>query len=198
MEPIKCVVVGDARVGKTCLSGSYTKRCIPEKSVQTIFDSVSTNLMVGNNRVVTLNIWDTAAKEEVNRLRPIAYAMTDIFLIVFAIDNPESLENVRKKWAPELQHHGGNSLTLLVGNKSDLRDSKEDHERLWKDGKGMVSRERAIAVANEIGACDYCECSALTTEGLKSVFDEAIQQVLRHKDEKRRRSGRTPKRCSII
>mmetsp|Transcript_2135 Transcript_2135/g.3908 ORF Transcript_2135/g.3908 Transcript_2135/m.3908 type:complete len:205 (+) Transcript_2135:71-685(+) len=195
-DNIKCVVVGDGKVGKTFLLVSYTKKCFPTESISTIFHSLSTKILVGQE-TYTINIWDTGGQDEVNRLRPLAYAMTDVFLIVFAVDNPASLESVRKKWAPELQHYGGDALILLIGNKSDVRDSKEAHVRLAREGKGIIEHEVAVGVAAEIGARGYCECSALTGEGVKTVFDEAIQAVINHRNGKGKGKKRK-KKCNIV
>ena len=48
------------------------------------------------------------AQEDYDRLRPLSYPDTDVILMCFAIDSPDSLENIPEKWTPE--------VSLCVGN----------------------------------------------------------------------------------
>ena len=44
-----------------------------------------------------LAIWDTGGAEDYDRLRPLSYPDTHVVLIFFAIDSPDSLDNVQEK-----------------------------------------------------------------------------------------------------
>jgi len=74
-----------------------------------------------------------------------------------------------------LMHH-----FLLVGTKADLRT---DSEVLKKVGNPLTKAD-GEALAKELGARCYVECSALTQDGLKNVFDESIRAAL-NKDKKK-------------
>jgi GTPase SAR1 family protein len=67
---------------------------------------------------------------------------------------------------------------VLVGNKTDLRDDRDTVQRLSDLGQRPISTEQGEELARRIGAARYVECSALTQQGLKDVFDEAIRAVL--------------------
>uniref|UniRef100_A0A915P822 Uncharacterized protein n=2 Tax=Meloidogyne TaxID=189290 RepID=A0A915P822_9BILA len=47
----------------------------------------------------TLGLFDTAGQEDYDRLRPLSYPQTDVFLVCFSVVAPASYENVREKMA---------------------------------------------------------------------------------------------------
>jgi GTPase SAR1 family protein len=120
----KIVVVGDGGCGKTCLLISYSQGYFPEvntrpvsdssgpsprlkhlltfsaaqKYVPTVFENYITYpTHPPTGKTVELALWDTAGQEEYDRLRPLSYPETDLIFVCFAIDCPNSLENVLDK-----------------------------------------------------------------------------------------------------
>ena len=53
-------------------------------------------------------VFDTAGQEEYDKLRPMAYTDTDVFIVCFSMVDKDSLENILNKWAPEV-----NSLFIM-------------------------------------------------------------------------------------
>jgi len=171
MQTVKCVTVGDGAIGKTCMLISYTAKAFPTEHIPTVFDNYRANVMV-DGQVVNLGLWDTAGQEDYDKLRPLSYQQTDVFLIAFAVSSPASFENVKGKWFPEVTNHCPGVPYILIGTKSDLRTAKPTDE-----GKAQtfVTIEQAQERAKEMKAVLYMECSALSQEGLQTLFEQVIR-----------------------
>ena len=59
--------------------------------------------------LLSWGLFDTAGQEDYDRLRPLSYPQTDVFLVCFSVIAPHSFENVREKWVPEIRHHNPRS-----------------------------------------------------------------------------------------
>ncbi|KAG6849871.1 hypothetical protein H0H93_004220 [Arthromyces matolae] len=145
--------------------------------IPTVFDNYSANVMV-DGKTISLGLWDTAGQEDYDRLRPLSYPQTDVFLICFSLVSPPSYENVRTKWFPEICHHAPSTSIVLVGTKLDLREDPATIEKLRDRRMAPIQYSQGLAMSKDIGAVKYLECSALTQKGLKTVFDEAIRAIL--------------------
>ena len=140
-----------------------------------VFDNYAVTVMIGGEPY-TLGLFDTAGQEDYDRLRPLSYPHTDVFLVCFSTVLPSSFENVKEKWAPEITHHSPKTPFLLVGTQIDLRDDEETIVKLSKNKQRPSSFEMGEQLAKELGSVKYVECSALTQRGLKNVFDEVSFQ----------------------
>lgn len=134
--------------------------------------------MTVNGEVVSIGLWDTAGQDDYDRIRPLSYPMTDVFLMCYSIPEPASFENVYTKWYPELLHHAPDVPRILVGTKLDLRDSADIQTALKRRNEHVTTEPEGRTMAKKIGAVKYMECSAMTSQGLKAVFDEAIHIAL--------------------
>jgi len=199
LQSVKLVVVGDGTVGKTCLLLAYTTNSFPVEYVPTVFDNYSANVMI-DNKTVSLGLWDTAGQEDYDRLRPLSYPNTDVFLVCFSLVAVTSFNNVKTKWASEVHHHCPDAKVLLVGTKVDLRDdmSKEMQDSLASHQQLPITSQQGMSLAREMKAVNYLECSSLTQKGLKAVFDEAIKCVVIPKGKKTGGRGGKGKDCVVM
>jgi small GTP-binding protein len=183
---VKLVAVGDGGVGKSCLLIAYTTNSFPQDYCPTVFDNYSANVMVGG-KPINLGLWDTAGQEDYDRLRPLSYGQTDIFLICASTE--ASFANLRDKWIPEIEHHAPGTPFFVVATKCDLRDAS---------GQKLYNAAAAAKLANDLGAVGFAECSALTHEGVKQVFDKSLEAVLNVQSKTLRRRRRSWKGSTLF
>ncbi|KAH7394754.1 protein rho2 [Pyrenochaeta sp. MPI-SDFR-AT-0127] len=132
--------------------------------------------------LVQLDLWDSAGAYDYGRLEPLKYRHTHVIIISFSIDSPDSLDNVEWKWKPEAAHICTAVPIILVGLKKDLRDVHVPLKQREGRRARCVTESKGKAVARKIGALKYIECSSLTGEGVRDVFEAAAMAVLKDSD----------------
>ena len=188
----KLVIIGDGACGKTCLYIVFTKDNFPEVYVPPVFEGYIADIEV-DGKQVELALWDTtgSGQKVYDRLRPLSYPDTDVILLCFSIDSPDSLKNIPMKWTPEVKQFCPNVPIILVGNKKDLRNDPNTIKELGKIKQEPVKLEQGSAMAEQIHAFAYHECSAKSKEEVREVFNTAARASLQF------RKGRS-KKCILF
>ncbi|PAA63379.1 hypothetical protein BOX15_Mlig030969g1 [Macrostomum lignano] len=183
MRMIKCVIVGDSTAGKTCMIETYVNGSMPDTFIPTIYKTYSARLPM-ESESIELALTDTGGSEGYDTLRPVAYPQTDVFIICLDLTKSAELVlgNVRTKWYPELSHHCPSARIILVGTKLDMRTGLKISETKEEDAEKNLTAEQANEFVKEINAAKYMECSSITQQGLKEVFEEAARLVLNSSD----------------
>nr|KAG5708474.1 hypothetical protein BaRGS_026201 [Batillaria attramentaria] len=107
------------------------------------------------------------------------YKDAEVAIVCYAVDNEETLDHVVDKWIPEVhQFLPKNVPIVLVGCKKDLRNDPATRAALKLKRQKPVSEEEGRAMAERIGAAAYVECSALTKDGVREVFETVINPTV--------------------
>ncbi|KAJ3601583.1 hypothetical protein NHX12_032551 [Muraenolepis orangiensis] len=166
----KIVVVGDTQCGKTALLHVFAKDCYPENYVPTVFENYTASFEIDKQRI-ELNMWDTSGSSYYDNVRPLAYPDSDAVLVCFDISRPETLDSVMKKWHGETQEFCPNAKVVLVGCKLDMRTDMGTLRELSKLRLIPIPHEQGSAVARQMGAVAYVECTSKVSENsVRDVF----------------------------
>lgn len=182
----KIVILGDGACGKTSLLNVFTRGYFPEVYEPTVFENYIHDIFV-DNKHITLSLWDTAGQEEFDRLRSLSYSDTHTIMLCFSIDSRDSLENVKNKWVGEITDHCEGVKLVLVALKCDLRNNENEqnaitpnniHHQNSNKNSNLITYEEGLAMAKQIGALRYLECSAKSNKGVNEAFTEAARVAL--------------------
>ena len=175
----KMIVIGDAGVGKSCLTSRAIKERFETDYSPTVgfeFLTFSTKI---EDKVIKLQIWDTCGQEVYRSLITNFYRNASLAMMVYSIDSRESFLHINQ-WLKEvrLQSHPDVKI-ILIGNKSDLKDERQ------------VTYQEAKRFKDENQLLYFEETSAKTGINAKEVFTEAARILFNeHKKYKMRANTR--------
>ncbi|OAF69294.1 hypothetical protein A3Q56_02969 [Intoshia linei] len=183
---IKVVCVGDGAVGKTCLLIAYKDQKFNVGYTPTVFDNYACNVTIGYEEYLCA-LFDTAGQEDYDRIRPLCYPETDVFLLCFCVIAESTLYNLVHKWKPEVEHHCPTAAKLICGTKTDCRmpHMKRLDENEIRSKKYKVTDEK------------YLECSAKLLENVNVVFNTAYSLALNKRIENQQNSKNKGK-CTLL
>lgn len=121
----RLVVLGDYAVGKSSIACRYVRNEFHQNEESTIGAAFVSRTIFCRGNYIKYEIWDTAGQERYNSLIPMYYRGAQVALIVYDITSRRSFDRA-KSWVLELsQEKPKDFLKVIVGNKSDLEESRE-------------------------------------------------------------------------
>ena len=157
-------LLGNGSVGKTSIVHVHSGKNFDPNILMTVGLDNCIECVEFEGTEYKFKIFDTAGQEFYKSISAQAIQISDGFLIVFAINDRESYENVTY-WINMIKDKANISkkVLMLVGNKLDI------NERL-------VSNEEAKEFA-EGQNMKYLEVSAKTGFGIKETFDNLYKEI---------------------
>ncbi|KAM8978722.1 ras-like protein [Sarcophilus harrisii] len=161
----KLAVMGTCSVGKTALTMQFTKNHFVTEYDPTTQDFYSKDTVVDENPY-QLDIVDTTGNGAFYYLRDDSISWGEGFLLVYAVNDFYSFENVNFFWDILRWLKGTDRVpVVLVANKVDVTDR-------------LVDPTLGQEMARRFGV-PYVETSAKTGQGVEQAFHELVREIRR-------------------
>jgi len=162
---LKCVLLGKAAVGKSCLVERFLHDRFTEMPISTVGAAFGAKPIKLAKRTVTLGIWDTAGGERYESMTRHYYKGAEAAVVCYDLTDATSFAKV-KFWVGELLQVEENAIIALVGTKSDLLE----------EGKNRgISQAEVRGYARSINAREY-ETSARSNVNIDRVFQDITEE----------------------
>ncbi len=176
---LKIVLVGEGGVGKTSLLKRYTWNTFDESMKLTVGVDFAAKNIQKDDWVATLQIWDLGGQIRFRDLAISYFRGARLGIAVFDISSRYTMERLND-WIISLYESVRNCPLVIVGNKSDLRDT------LGRT-RPLVTLQEGIEYAAQYNA-PFVEASAKDGRGVQEVFD-TVTQILAERYPNREAAG---------
>ena len=181
----KMILIGDSGVGKTNILNRYINNTFSETTKSTVGVELGTKVEEYNNTKIKVQIWDTAGQERYKSITKTYYKGAKGAFIVYDITKKDSFKNI-DKWIQDLREFGeDDAAILIVGNKSDLEESRE------------VTTDEVKKKA-EVYKMAYCETSALKSKNINYAFQTLIKLVAEKMENKKNEENKYGNQSNVI
>jgi small GTP-binding protein len=158
MRSVKVVLVGDTKVGKSCILTRFVQGTFDRDMPATIGAAFLAKVAMTSGGPVRLQLWDTAGQEKFRSLAPMYYRAAAVACLVYDVTSKPSLDGL-EDWAAEIADKAPPNIKLIViGNKTDLVDDR------------VVPKAAGEEMAKKFHAVFYGETSAESGDGITEVF----------------------------
>ena len=120
----KVIILGLYGVGKTTIINNLIKKDTDKEYEPTISVDVIYFQVKVNDKIIQIQIWDTCGNDEFALNTPNLFKNASIAILVYAINNKKSFQDI-EKWYNMLLNHSYDHIIFLIGNKSDLEDQRK-------------------------------------------------------------------------
>ena len=164
MSDYKIVVFGAGAVGKSALTVQFVQGYFVPDYDPTIEDSYKRVIDVDSQNV-HLDILDTAGQDDFAPMRTGYMRQGKGFIIVYAIDDRASFEEVEVFHRDLIRTKGTAGIPIVIcGNKCDLEE------------KRVVSKTEGEEMADRLGAI-FLETSALANINVDDAFKTLVREI---------------------
>lgn len=123
------MIIGNSGVGKSSILIRFAENQFQEHYLATIGVDFRFKTTTVDNKNVKFQIWDTAGQERFRTITSAYYRGSQAVLMVFDLTDQQSFADVCKFWMGEVEQYAEkDAMFILVGNKSDLLDSRRVSE----------------------------------------------------------------------
>ncbi|XP_073446911.1 ras-related protein rab7-like isoform X1 [Dendrobates tinctorius] len=169
-QHIKLLLIGNAGVGKSALMNQYVNNRFTNYYRATIGADFFTKELRVDEKLVTVQIWDTAGTERFQSLGAALYRGTDCCLLVFDVTSPNSfqaLDTWQKEFLVQADPPSPEQFPFVViANKSDLEERQVPPRQAQEWCKASNA--------------EYYEASAKESVNVEEAFLGAIKLALKH------------------
>ena len=184
MTDYKLVVVGDGGVGKSALTIQLIQNHFVDEYDPTIEDSYRKQVVI-DKETCLLDILDTAGQEEYSAMRGQYMRTGEGFLLVFAVNNPKSFEDIARYREQINSVKDADEFPLvLVGNKCDLPTRTVDCEQAKEFSKAFN--------------IPFVGTSAKTRMGVDDAFYTLVREIRKDKERRRSSEDKSVTKCCLI